>query len=122
MHMQKAQLSNPISVTPSPMSVSASLSASSPEHRSQTLPTLPIRPPKVLHSVQNEDIKILMLENISQEAVQAFRGQGYHVDHHKKALSEDELVAVIGKYHAIGIRSKTKITERVIKSSAKVIA
>jgi D-3-phosphoglycerate dehydrogenase len=60
------------------------------------------------------------LENISEEAVAAFITQGFHVDHHKTAWSEDELVANIGSYHAIGIRSKTKITDRVIKSAAKV--
>lgn len=76
--------------------------------------------PKVLHPVDNEDLKLLLLENISQDAVRAFQLQGFHVDHHKTAMSEDELVATIGSYHAIGIRSKTKITERVIKAASKV--
>ena len=79
-----------------------------------------IRLPKSLHPVDNEDLRLLLLENISQEAVKAFRAQGFHVDHSTKAMSEDELVEKIGSYHAIGIRSKTKITERVLKAASKV--
>lgn len=82
--------------------------------------TFAIRQPKVLHPVENEDLRLLILENISQEAVKAFRDQGFHVDHSAKAMSEDELVQKIGSYHAIGIRSKTKITERVLKAASKV--
>ena len=51
-----------------------------------------IRQPKVLHPVENEGLRLLLLENISQEAVKAFRAQGFHVDHSTKAMSEDELV------------------------------
>lgn len=82
--------------------------------------TFAIRQPKVLHPIENEDLRLLILENISQEAVKTFREQGFHVDHSAKAMSEDELVEKIGSYHAIGIRSKTKITERVLKAAGKV--
>ncbi len=76
--------------------------------------------PRILHPLENEEIRILLLENISQDAVKYFRDQGYHVDHHTKALDESALVEKIGSYHAIGIRSKTKITERVLKAASKV--
>lgn len=82
--------------------------------------SLSVRLPRVLHPVENEGLKLLLLENISQEAVKAFQAQGFSVEHSTKAMSEDELVAKIGQYHAIGIRSKTKITERVIKAASKV--
>ncbi|KAH9486998.1 D-3-phosphoglycerate dehydrogenase 2 [Psilocybe cubensis] len=80
-----------------------------------------IRQPKVLHPLENEGLRLLILENISLDAVAAFRAQGYHVDHFSKAMSEDELVEKIGSYHAIGIRSKTKITERVLKAASKLL-
>ncbi|KZT72818.1 hypothetical protein DAEQUDRAFT_754869 [Daedalea quercina L-15889] len=80
-----------------------------------------VREAKVLHPVENEHLKLLLLENISQEAVKAFQAHGFHVDHHTKAMSEDELVSKIGQYHAVGIRSKTKITERVIKAAPKLL-
>jgi|SRR5712672_1793436 len=79
-----------------------------------------VRQPKVLHPIDNEDLRILLLENISLDAVKTFEANGWRVDHHKKALSEDDLVQRIGQYHAIGIRSKTKITGRVIKAASKV--
>jgi D-3-phosphoglycerate dehydrogenase len=77
--------------------------------------------PKVLHPIDNDHLKLLILENISQEAVAAFTAQGFHVDHYTKAMSEDELVEKIPNYHGIGIRSKTKITERVIKAASKLL-
>ncbi|TBU63852.1 hypothetical protein BD310DRAFT_955416 [Dichomitus squalens] len=80
-----------------------------------------IRLPKVLHPIDNEDLRLLLLENISQEAVRTFRAQGFHVDHSTKAMSENELVEKIGSYHAIGIRSKTKITERVLQAASKLL-
>ena len=79
-----------------------------------------LRAPRVLHPLENEGLRLLILENISQEAVDTFRSQGYHVDHYTKALSEDELVEKIGTYHGIGIRSKTKITAKVLKAASKV--
>jgi D-3-phosphoglycerate dehydrogenase len=79
-----------------------------------------VRRPKVLHPIENGDLRILLLENISADAVKAFQANGWQVDHHTKALNEDDLVQKIGQYHAIGLRSKTKITERVIKAASKV--
>ena len=80
-----------------------------------------IRKPKILHPLENEGLRLLILENISQDAVTTFIGQGYHVDHYTKAFSEDELIEKIGSYHAIGIRSKTKITQRVLQAASKVV-
>ncbi len=89
--------------------------------RSNSLASLGnVRQPKVLHPIDNGDLRIFLLENISQDAVKAFQANGWQVDHHTKAMNEDDLVQHIGQYHAIGIRSKTKITERVIKAASKV--
>ena len=79
-----------------------------------------VRQAKVLHPVATDELKLLLVENVSQNAVKAFRDQGFQVDHFTKAWSEDELVENIGNYHAIGIRSKTRITERVLKAATKV--
>ncbi|KIY71012.1 hypothetical protein CYLTODRAFT_346722 [Cylindrobasidium torrendii FP15055 ss-10] len=76
---------------------------------------------KVLHPVENEDLRLLLLENISQGAVDHFRKNGYTVDHYAKAMSEDELLEHLPNYHAIGIRSKTKLTARVLKAANKLL-
>jgi hypothetical protein len=118
----------PIAASSPPYAVSTSPTASTSfheryaAHRRDTVsnPLGGLRAPKVLHPVENEDLRLLLLENISQDAVKAFRSQGFHVDHNTKAMSEDELVEKIGSYHAIGIRSKTKITARVLKAASKV--
>ena len=117
-----ASIPIPISSSPN-VAVSVSPTATTLHDRfrqASGLQSLAIRLPKVLHPVDNEGLRLLLLENISQEAVKAFQVQGFTVDHSAKAMSEDELVAKIGQYHAIGIRSKTKITERVIKAATKV--
>lgn len=76
--------------------------------------------PRLLTPFDTGDIRILLLENVSQGAVKMLRDQGYQVDFHPKAWTEDELVEKIGQYHAIGIRSKTKITQKVIRAAHKV--
>jgi D-3-phosphoglycerate dehydrogenase len=104
------------------ISVSPKTGSLTREHlRHNSLGSLPnVRQPKVLHPIENEDLRILLLENISPDAVKTFEANGWRVDHHVKAMNEDDLVQRIGQYHAIGIRSKTKITERVIKAASKV--
>ncbi|KAF9513289.1 hypothetical protein BS47DRAFT_1344325 [Hydnum rufescens UP504] len=77
--------------------------------------------PKVLRPFAVGELRLLLLENISEEAVQTFKSHGFQVDHFKKAWSEDELVEKISVYHAIGIRSKTKITERVLQHAPKLL-
>src|ERR1700730_12068358 len=107
------------SVTSSPPMHSLSLSPTFPLADLRR-PGMQVRPSKVLHPVQKGEIRLLILENISQEAVEAFEAEGFRVDYYKGSLGEDELVEKIGQYHGIGIRSKTKITERVIKAASKV--
>lgn len=107
----------PSSPIPIPTSTGYAVAASASPSYTSPKPGL-----KILHPVENVDIRLLLLENISQEAVAAFRAQGFHVDHHTKAMSEDELIQILPAYHAIGIRSKTKITARVIRAATKVCA
>ncbi|KAG9314313.1 hypothetical protein JVU11DRAFT_5102 [Chiua virens] len=121
-------VSQPIPIpTSSPRVVGASISPSAHSlsdrlrHRDSLATLNAIRQPKVLHPADNEDLRLLLLENISPEAVRYFKLQGFHVDHHTAALSEAELLEKIPNYHAIGIRSKTRITEKVIKAATKLL-
>jgi D-3-phosphoglycerate dehydrogenase len=124
-YFQSLKMTAPLAIpSTSPRAVAASISPSQTSTLHDRLRKRDsfsiIRQPKVLHPVDNEDLRLLLVENISQDAVRAFQAQGFHVDHYAKALSEDELIKKIPQYHAIGIRSKTKITERVIKAASKV--
>jgi D-3-phosphoglycerate dehydrogenase len=60
--------------------------------------------------------RILLLENVNASAVEMLKAQGFFVEEIKKALGEDELIKKLneGKFTAVGIRSKTKVTAKVI--------
>ncbi len=74
-------------------------------------------------SLRREKIKILLLEGVHENAVEYFRGRGYeNIKYYKKALEEKELLAEIENTHLIGIRSRTQLTEKVLKSAKKLIA
>ena len=77
--------------------------------------------PRVLQPFNTDTIRILLLENVSQGAVSMLREQGFQVDFHTGAWSEDELVEKIGQYHAIGIRSKTRLTKRVFEAAHQLL-
>ena len=68
-------------------------------------------------------IKILLLENISDSAVEELRAGGYaDVERINGALSEAELCGTVKGVHLLGIRSKTQITKKVIESADKLLA
>jgi len=72
-------------------------------------------------SFSKEKINILLLEGIHQNAVDAFAGQGYsNVELLPAAMDEDELVAKIKDVHMVGIRSRTKLTARVLEAADKL--
>ncbi len=74
-------------------------------------------------SYPKEKINILLLENISEKAVNFFKDAGYFsVRKLTGALSEEELIREIGEVHLLGIRSKTKVTAKVLEAAKKLQA
>jgi D-3-phosphoglycerate dehydrogenase len=74
-------------------------------------------------SYPKEKIKILLLENISDLAVKNFQKQGYtQIEKLSKALSEEQLASAIRDVHILGIRSKTQVTQAVLKAASKLQA
>ncbi len=74
-------------------------------------------------SYPKEKINILLLENISETAVQIIKSAGYiNVTKLTGAVSEDELCKQIKNVHLIGIRSKTQITKKVLDAAEKLQA
>lgn len=68
-------------------------------------------------------IKILLLENISDSAIAELNSGGYtEIKQIKGALSEADLIEEIKGVHIVGIRSKTKITARVLENADKLLA
>jgi D-3-phosphoglycerate dehydrogenase / 2-oxoglutarate reductase len=67
-------------------------------------------------------LKVLLLENISAVAVELFRGAGYEVESLKAALEEQELAEKVRGASVLGVRSKTRITAKVLEAAPKLIA
>ncbi|KJZ75508.1 D-3-phosphoglycerate dehydrogenase 2 [Hirsutella minnesotensis 3608] len=77
--------------------------------------------PKQLKPFNTQDIKILLLENVNQKGQDILRDQGYQVEALKTSLPEDQLIDKIRDVHVIGIRSKTKLTERVLSEAKNLL-
>lgn len=74
-------------------------------------------------SFPKEKIKILLLENINTEAINAFKTNGYvDIISQKSAMDEDELAEAIKQVHILGIRSKTLLTKKVLAHADKLLA
>jgi D-3-phosphoglycerate dehydrogenase len=74
-------------------------------------------------SYPRERIKILLLENVSAAAADEFKERGYaSVERLPRALGEDELAEAVRGVHLLGIRSKTRVTEKVLSAADKLLA
>lgn len=74
-------------------------------------------------SLAKEKVQILLLEGIHDSAVADFAAAGYtSVTRLKGALDEDELVRRVEGVHMLGIRSRTRVTPRVLEAAQRLIA
>ena len=64
--------------------------------------------------------KILLVENIHPVAKEMLEAEGFKVDLLPHAPSEAELVTILPGYQAIGIRSKTVLTDKVIQANPHI--
>jgi len=67
-------------------------------------------------------IKVLLLENVHEDAVAIMKNEGYNVSTMSGALDEDELAEKIKDVSVLGIRSKTNLTEKVLQNANRLIA
>ncbi|MER2607299.1 MAG: phosphoglycerate dehydrogenase [Siculibacillus sp.] len=74
-------------------------------------------------SMPRDRISVLLLEGISQTAVQLMKQAGYtNLTHLTKALEGDALKEAIQGVHMVGIRSRTQLTEEVFAAADKLMA
>ncbi|MEP7145921.1 MAG: phosphoglycerate dehydrogenase [bacterium] len=66
-------------------------------------------------------IKVLLLENIHNDAYDIFRTEGYQIETISKSLSEKDLAEKIKDVSVLGIRSKTHISQEVLKHANRLI-
>lgn len=79
-------------------------------------PGMPLSRPK-------DKIKILLLEGISETAVDALKSAGYtNVERHMKALEGEALRDALKGVSMVGIRSRTQLTKEVLDHQRSLIA
>ncbi|WP_445382443.1 phosphoglycerate dehydrogenase [Robiginitalea sp. IMCC43444] len=66
-------------------------------------------------------IKILLLENVHPAAFENLSEDGFSVELIKHSLSEQELIEKIKGVHVLGIRSKTRVTKKVLDAANKLL-
>jgi len=74
------------------------------------------------YSYPKSRINVLLLENVHPIAVELMKNEGYNVEIMTSAMSEDELAEKISTVSVLGIRSKTQVTEKVLKNANRLIA
>jgi D-3-phosphoglycerate dehydrogenase len=75
-----------------------------------------------LTSFPKDQIKVLLLENVHPSAHEIFRGEGFQLEVVNAALPEADLVQRVADAHVLGIRSKTRVTERVLEGGRRLLA
>ena len=74
-------------------------------------------------SFPKQDIRILLLEGISQTAIDTFQAAGYsQIEQHAKSLPKDELMRRIAEAHILGIRSRTQLDAEVLGEARRLMA
>src|SRR5690348_11608361 len=63
--------------------------------------------------------KVLISDDLSPQAVAIFKERGLDVDY-KPGMKPDELLAVIGEYDGLAVRSATKVTAKVLEAAKKL--
>ncbi len=72
-------------------------------------------------SFPKDRIKVLLLENVHTSAHELFKAEGFHLETVAGALSEDELCKRVEDVHVLGIRSKTRVTAKVLGSARRLL-
>jgi len=72
--------------------------------------------------MKNRNINVLLLENIHPDAVKIYQDEGITVKTVAGSLDEEELCKQIKDVSILGIRSKTQVTERVLKCAEQLLA
>jgi len=74
-------------------------------------------------SFPRQDIRVLLLEGISQSAAETFAAAGYtNIELHTNSISDGELKLRIAQAHILGIRSRTQLTAGVLAEARRLMA
>jgi D-3-phosphoglycerate dehydrogenase len=75
------------------------------------------------NSFPRGDIRVLLLEGVSQTAVKSFKAAGYtQIEFHEKSLPEAQLAERVAEAHIVGIRSRSNLTAEMFQNSRRLMA
>ncbi len=63
--------------------------------------------------------RVLIADKLSPTAVQIFKDRGIETDV-KTGIDRDQLIAIVGQYDGLAVRSATKVTEKVLAAATKL--
>ncbi|MCA1825486.1 MAG: phosphoglycerate dehydrogenase [Myxococcales bacterium] len=69
-----------------------------------------------------DQIKVLLLENVHATAHEVIRAEGFQLEILAGALKEAELAVRLRDVHVLGIRSKTRVTEKALAEARRLLA
>ncbi|MFN2546397.1 MAG: phosphoglycerate dehydrogenase [Myxococcales bacterium] len=69
-----------------------------------------------------DQIKVLLLENVHATAHDVIRAEGFQLEILAGALKEAELAVRLRDVHVLGIRSKTRVTEKALAEARRLLA
>jgi D-3-phosphoglycerate dehydrogenase / 2-oxoglutarate reductase len=74
------------------------------------------------YSFPRSKLKVLLLDSIDAEAANKFIDEGYRVEQIKEKLSDEDLIKHLKDTSIIGVRTRTKLSGKVIRSASKLMA
>jgi D-3-phosphoglycerate dehydrogenase len=72
--------------------------------------------------IDQAKVRVLLLESIHPDAVSRLEAEGYQVESVSNALDEVELAERIQGVRVLGIRSKTRVTAKVLEAADSLVA
>jgi len=72
-------------------------------------------------SFPKDQIKVLLLENVSKTAHEIFSAEGFQVEALKHSLPPDELQRKLSDVHVLGIRSKTQVPAGALVDARRLL-
>jgi D-3-phosphoglycerate dehydrogenase len=66
-------------------------------------------------------IEVLLLENVHATAHEIIGAEGFRIEAVSSALGEGELAEKLRSVHVLGIRSKTRVTERALEEAKRLL-
>ena len=72
--------------------------------------------------IDQAKVRALLLEGIHPDAVSRLKADAFDVELLGRALDEDELIDRIGEVRVLGIRSKTKVSAKVLAAAPNLLS